>query len=65
MKLKRKNVAPKTDVAVVRTSLRINLSKHQNASASSLSSTIMGEHKSLIPIEDVKMVKTCKFSLIQ
>jgi hypothetical protein len=34
------------------TSLRINLSKHQNASASSLSSTIMGEHKSLIPNQD-------------
>jgi hypothetical protein len=33
----------------VYTSLRINLSKHQNASASLWSSTIMGEHKSLIP----------------
>jgi hypothetical protein len=32
------------------TNLRINFSKHQNASASSLSSTIIGEHKSLIPV---------------
>jgi len=40
----------KTDGEAVYTSLRINLSKHQNASASSSSSTIMGEHKSLIPI---------------
>jgi hypothetical protein len=40
----------KTNGEAVYTSLRINLSKHQNASASSLRSTIMGEHKSLIPI---------------
>jgi len=32
------------------TNLRINFSKHQKASASSFSRTIIGEHKSLIPV---------------
>lgn len=39
------------------TSLRIRRSKHQNASASSSRRIIIGEHRSLIPVQNCKMLK--------